>query len=121
VVGDGDGRHAEILGFLDEGVDLVGPVEETVLGVNVEVDELGRHAAFLIFPASLVNAGSFYRRSWGKSILVRRLVLVPFEILHALVELFVGEVNEGACFAELFLDGLVPNAFSFDMGGQAFG
>jgi hypothetical protein len=52
VVGNGDGRHAEVLGLLDKGVNLVGPVEETVLGVNVEMDELGRHAAFLIFPAS---------------------------------------------------------------------
>jgi hypothetical protein len=68
MVGDGHSRHAELLGFLDEGVDLVGPVEETILGVNVEVDELGRHAAFLIFPASLVNAGSFYRRPIMKSI-----------------------------------------------------
>ena len=53
VVGNGDGRHAEILGFLDEGVDLVGPVEETVLGVDVEVDKLGRHAGFLLLSASL--------------------------------------------------------------------
>jgi hypothetical protein len=52
---------------------------------------------------------------------VGALVLIPLQILHALVELFVGEVDEGAGFAELFLDGLVPNAFSFDMGGQAFG
>jgi hypothetical protein len=37
------------------------------------------------------------------------------------VELLVGEVDEGACFTELFLDGLVPNAFSLDMSGQAFG
>ena len=46
---------------------------------------------------------------------------VPFEILHALVELFVGEVEEGAGFTELFLDGLVADTLSFDMGGQAFG
>ena len=46
---------------------------------------------------------------------------VPFEILHALVELFVGEVEEGAGFTELFLDGLVADVLSFDVGGQAVG
>jgi len=59
MVGDGHGRHAEILGFLDEGIDLVGPVKETVLGVDVEVDELGRQRRFLIAPASPKNAESF--------------------------------------------------------------
>ena len=37
------------------------------------------------------------------------------------MELFVGEVEEGAGFSELFLDGLVPDAFGFDVGGHAFG
>jgi hypothetical protein len=59
MVGDGQGRHAESFGFLDEGVNLVGPVEETVLGVDVEVDELGRHAAFLIVEASSLSATPF--------------------------------------------------------------
>lgn len=44
-----------------------------------------------------------------------------FEVLHALVELFVGEMDESPGFAELLLDGLVPDAFSFDMDRQAFG
>ena len=51
----------------------------------------------------------------------RGLILFPFEVLHALMELFVGEVEEGAGFTELFLDGLVPDMFGFDVGGQAFG
>jgi hypothetical protein len=42
-------------------------------------------------------------------------------VLHALVELFVGEMYEGAGFAKLLLDGLVPDAFSFDVDRQAFG
>src|SRR2546422_2218700 len=48
-------RHAEALGLLHQGVDLIGPVEQTVLGVNVEVDELGRHAGFLMVSASLTR------------------------------------------------------------------
>lgn len=30
-------------------------------------------------------------------------------------------MNESPCFAELLLDGLVPDAFSFDVDRQAFG
>jgi hypothetical protein len=52
VVRDGQGRHAEGFGLPHQGVDLIGPVEQTVLGVHVEVDELGRHAGFLIGQAS---------------------------------------------------------------------
>ena len=36
------------------------------------------------------------------------------------MELFVGEVEESAGFAELFLEGLVPDVFGFDVGGQTF-
>ena len=46
---------------------------------------------------------------------------MPFEVLHTLVELFVGEVKKGTGFTELFLDGLVADALRFDVGGQAFG
>lgn len=46
---------------------------------------------------------------------------VPFQVLDALVELLVGEMEEGAGFTELFLDGLVPDIFGFDVGGQTFG
>src|SRR5207302_8267784 len=55
VVRDGQGRHAKALGLLHQGVDRIGPVEQTVLGVNVEVDELGRHAGFLMVSASLTR------------------------------------------------------------------
>ena len=41
VIGDGQRLHAEPRGLVHEGVDLAGPVEEAVLGVQVEVDELG--------------------------------------------------------------------------------
>src|SRR5207244_4102241 len=68
VVGDGHGRHAEGLRFLDQGVNLVGPVEETILSMNVEVDELGRHAGFLLVEASFLSATPFYRRTELKSI-----------------------------------------------------
>ena len=42
---------------------------------------------------------------------------VPFEVLYALVELLIGEVEEGSGFTELFLDGLVADVFSFDVSG----
>ena len=45
VVGHRDRRHLERAGLADEAVDLIRPVEEAVLGVDVKVDELGaRHA-----------------------------------------------------------------------------
>jgi hypothetical protein len=46
---------------------------------------------------------------------------VPFQILDALVELLVGKMDKSPCFAKLLLDGLVPDAFSFDVDRQAFG
>jgi len=58
VVGDGHGRHPEVLGFLHEGVNLVGPVKQTILGVDVEVNELGRHEGI----PSILFGDVFYRR-----------------------------------------------------------
>jgi hypothetical protein len=46
VVGDGDGRHAELFGAGDEPADPAGAVEETELGVVVEVDEGYVHSLF---------------------------------------------------------------------------
>ena len=43
VVGDRDGRHLELRRALDELADAARTVEDRVLGVAVEVDELGRH------------------------------------------------------------------------------
>ena len=37
------------------------------------------------------------------------------------MELLVGKMDESPCFAKLLLDGLVPDAFSFDVDRQAFG
>ena len=42
VVGDGQRLHAHARRLLDQLVDVAGPVEQAVLGVEVEVDELGR-------------------------------------------------------------------------------
>jgi hypothetical protein len=41
VVGEGEGREVECPSLLDELVQLGGPVEEAVLGMHMEVDELG--------------------------------------------------------------------------------
>jgi hypothetical protein len=43
VVGHGDGAHAELFRAVGELADADGAVEERVLGVDVEVDELGGH------------------------------------------------------------------------------
>jgi len=37
------------------------------------------------------------------------------------VELLVGKMDKSPCFTKLLLDGLVPDAFSFDVDRQAFG
>src|SRR2546425_8469042 len=58
VVPGGQGWHSEILRFLHQGVDLIGPVEQTILGVEVKVDELGRHAGFLLSPAKSIRVNS---------------------------------------------------------------
>ncbi|GJL69395.1 MAG: hypothetical protein NPIRA06_20300 [Nitrospirales bacterium] len=44
MVGHGDGGHAEILHLLEQGCELVGPVEEAILGVKMEMNELCRHS-----------------------------------------------------------------------------
>ena len=40
VVGERDGREPELLGLLDELLELGGAVEQAVLGVDVQMDEL---------------------------------------------------------------------------------
>jgi len=62
--------------------------------------------------------GSRCGGAWAERALVGP---VSFEVLYALLELFVGEMDEGAGFAKLLLDGLVPDAFSFNVDRQAFG
>jgi hypothetical protein len=41
MVGHGDGGHAQLHGALDERLDVAGPVEEAVLGMDVEMDKAG--------------------------------------------------------------------------------
>ncbi len=41
VIGQGDGREVQVLGLLHQLLELGGPVEQAVLGVHVQVDELG--------------------------------------------------------------------------------
>jgi hypothetical protein len=53
VVGQRDGREVEVLGLLDELLELGGSVEEAVLRVDVQVDELG-----------VVHDGSATRARW---------------------------------------------------------
>jgi small subunit ribosomal protein S21 len=48
MVGQGEGLHAHVTGFLHQPVDAAGAVEEAVIGMDVEVDEVricGRHRA----------------------------------------------------------------------------
>ena len=47
MVCDGDRRHVEVLGGLHERFNLVRAVKQTVLSMNMEVDELRRHVVFL--------------------------------------------------------------------------
>ena len=42
VVGEPDGRHLELRGALREGRNTAGPVEDRVLGVDVQMDEVPR-------------------------------------------------------------------------------
>ena len=43
VVGEGHGRHAQLLGPLDEALHTAGAVEQRVLAVHVKMDEIGGH------------------------------------------------------------------------------
>jgi hypothetical protein len=38
------GGHAEILDLLEQGRELVGPIEEAILGVKMKMNELCRHS-----------------------------------------------------------------------------
>jgi hypothetical protein len=52
VVGHGDGRHVFGPGFPDQGIDLVGSVQEAVLGMNMQMNKLvggGHQRSLLIF------------------------------------------------------------------------
>ena len=44
MVGHGDGGHAEILHLLEQGCELVSPVEEAILSVKMEMNELCWHS-----------------------------------------------------------------------------
>src|SRR5665647_2913029 len=46
VVGERHGRHAQLLGPLDEALHTAGAVEQRVLAVDVEMDEIGGHVGF---------------------------------------------------------------------------
>ena len=50
VVGDGDGVHPEVLHLMDQVLDAVGAVQEGVLGVQVEMNEVGGHPARILVP-----------------------------------------------------------------------
>ena len=43
VVGERHGRHAQLLGPLDEALHTAGAVEQRVLAVDVQMDEIGGH------------------------------------------------------------------------------
>ena len=60
VVGDRDGRHAELGRLPDELVDEDHPVEQAVLGVHVQVHEVGvfqGRASILFVVARMIGAG----------------------------------------------------------------
>ena len=44
MVGHGHGGHTKILDLLEQRCELVGPVEEAILGVKMEMNELCRHS-----------------------------------------------------------------------------
>lgn len=44
MIGHGDGGHAEILHLLEQGCELVGPVEQAILGVKMKMNELCWHS-----------------------------------------------------------------------------
>ena len=44
MVSHGDGGHTEILHLLEQGCELVGPVEEAILGVKMKMNELCWHS-----------------------------------------------------------------------------
>src|SRR5665647_1647108 len=46
VVGERHGRHAQLLGPLDEALHTAGAVEQRVLAVDVEMHEIGGHVGF---------------------------------------------------------------------------
>jgi hypothetical protein len=48
VIGDGHGRHAVLQDVLDQVLRPVRAVEERVLGVEMQVDEVGRHACRIL-------------------------------------------------------------------------
>ncbi len=70
VVGHGDRRHLQLDRPLEEGVELVRPVEEAVLGVEVEVDERVecRHRGLDVPPCE--GTGGEPRRADGEPLLV---------------------------------------------------
>jgi hypothetical protein len=47
VIGHGDRGHLKGGGLSDQSIDAIGAIEEAVLGVNVEMNELGAGHAIL--------------------------------------------------------------------------
>jgi hypothetical protein len=44
MIGHGHGRHAKIFYLLEQGCELVGPIEEAILSVKMEMNELCWHS-----------------------------------------------------------------------------
>jgi hypothetical protein len=43
----GDGRHSELVHMLEEPIDATGPIQETVIGMDMKVDEVFLHDGVL--------------------------------------------------------------------------
>jgi hypothetical protein len=61
MVGDGQGRHPESYSLLKEGVDRIRAVQQAVLGMTMEMNEVGMLHGF-VRPG--LNFKSFYRYAW---------------------------------------------------------
>src|SRR5215471_3744663 len=69
VVGHGNGGHAEFVDAMDEVIDAAGSVEQRVVGVQVQVDELGHVSRWSLVVSQSMVAG---RWQYEESCLVPR-------------------------------------------------
>ena len=58
VIGHGDGGHAELLHVLAEFFDVTGAIQQGIVGVQMQVDELG-HESILVYRTG--NGGKVWR------------------------------------------------------------
>ena len=73
VIGDGQGRHPERNSLLKESIDRVRAVQQTILGVTMEMDEVGMLHGFVstevnfqsIVPLCLGKSQSSQNVDWG--------------------------------------------------------